>query len=132
MKKSSVIFLIPTVSILIICSILFIWFVGNQPDTKKEVNGSNPLLARNGEYALLAVGDTKEITTDLLRQHGVQLPNLHKITRYDSIDEIQNSLPETRLRKTPAYVIFDSKEPIYITNDFSELINYLKSIEPNQ
>ncbi|MDW0118579.1 hypothetical protein QTL97_16760 [Sporosarcina thermotolerans] len=55
----------------------------------------------------------------------LDVSKLHKITTLDSVEEFNKSHSGLNLEKSPAFILFDTKEPIYTTYSYEELKKYV-------
>lgn len=122
MKK----FLIPT--ILIVAAAISLFIIFNQNDTFLDQNKQQatlPYAANEGEYSLLIIGE-KNVSTEYV-QKQINNSNLHKITRYNSYKEI--NYQRSTIKKSSHYILFNSKEPIFQTDNLEDLITYINNIK---
>ena len=116
-----------SIIIIALLIVIFVAFNSNGSIDRNELGTSLPFVANEGEISLLIVGDSN-ISTDYVKEK-LNISKLHKITRYDSLKEFQESHSGLSLEKSPAYVLFDSKEPIYQTYEFENLVSYTSKMK---
>lgn len=123
MKKILITFLSLVVIVLVLSFIII--YLTNNKNPKNVSEFSSPFVARENEIALLIVGkfdmSSEEIKDEL------DVSKLHKITTLDSVEEFNKSHSGWNLEKSPAFILFDTKEPIYTTYSYEELKNYVNS-----
>jgi hypothetical protein len=80
-----------------------------------------------GEVSLLFIGDEVDIQNldTILEQHDVYLNISHGYSYDDSLEPLNKKFPGLEIESKPAYYVFDSKELIYKTYKYNDLVQYL-------
>jgi hypothetical protein len=115
----------------ILVALLFFGSKLIQQGNKISMNNPSPnegFLANKGEISLLIVSKDINVESieETLIQNGVDIRNINPILVYDSIEKIQKEHPALEVELDPTFILFDSKSPIFTTNDKQNLVEYLK------
>jgi hypothetical protein len=117
-----------SLSLLIAMFLLYaVFFLIPQPKPIFDDYKINRFFADTGEVALLFIGDEVDIQKldKILEQHDVYLNFSHGYSYDDSLESLNKKLPELDIESKPAYYVFDSKELIYKTYKYDDLVQYL-------
>jgi hypothetical protein len=94
---------------------------------KKDIDLSqHPLSAEKEGSLSLFVLDKKldTVTEENLKEQGIL--NVHKINAATSLKSAQKRYGFLKIKKSPTYVVFDTKQVLYKSNDYKQLVDYLK------
>ncbi len=94
---------------------------------KKDIDLSqHPLSAeKEGTFSLFVLDKKLDtVTNESLREQGIL--NVHKINAATSLKSAQKRYGFLEIKKSPTYVVFDTKQVLYKSNDYNQLIDYLK------
>ncbi|KMY44064.1 hypothetical protein AC622_07215 [Bacillus sp. FJAT-27916] len=87
-----------------------------------HTNAAGGLVAPEGKYHILLIG--AEADGDF--EDILGYPLIDAIEHAENFSETADRLPGLDLKKEPAYVLFDSKEPLFISYDQAEFIHYIQ------
>lgn len=118
--------------------ILAMWFVigsfliGCSSIADTEPEPIHPLFsADKNKYSLLIVEET-EITDHNKWKEENKITNVKTIHGRNSLEDTNGEYKFLDLEKSPAYVVFDTKDVVFKTYSKEELIKFLKENNPNQ
>jgi hypothetical protein len=77
------------------------------------------------KVVLFIVGDERD-SFELEEDEGIN--NIESIFNASSLEKAQQKYDFLKLKEEPTYIVFDNKEEIYRSNDYIELVSYLKRI----
>lgn len=118
--------------------IIAMWFVigalliGCSSIPEPEPEPIHPLFsADKNQYSLLMVRET-EITDYNKWEEENEITNVRTIHGRTSLEDTNGEYKFLELERSPAYVVFDTKDVVYKTYSEEELIEFLKENNPNQ
>ncbi|OOE14035.1 hypothetical protein [Fictibacillus arsenicus] len=76
------------------------------------------------KVALFIVGDERD-SFDL--EEDAEINNIQSIFNASSLKRAQQKYEFLKLKEEPTYIVFDNKEEIYRTDDYNQLVNFLKN-----
>lgn len=96
----------------------------------EPVSGRTLFSAEKDKYALLVVD---EKSADYYREwlDEKKIDNVKVINGRTSLEDTNEEYKFLELKKSPAFVVFDTKEIVYKTYSEEELIKFLRNSSPN-
>ncbi|WP_137791815.1 hypothetical protein [Bacillus sp. E(2018)] len=95
--------------------------VGCSSDKKSDME---KFLAQDKDkYALFVVGEE----LDLQEFESENIRNIESIFNASSLKRAKDNYPFLELKKSPTFIVFNHEEKVYSTDNFSNLIEYLKT-----
>ncbi|MDR7073556.1 hypothetical protein [Fictibacillus barbaricus] len=94
---------------------------------KKDIDlNQHPLSAeKEGTFSLFVLDKKLDtVSSDSLRKQGIL--NVSKINAATSLKSAQKRYGFLKLKKLPTYVVFDTKQVLYKSSDYKQLLDYLK------
>lgn len=107
------------------------FLIGCSNETNVEPASGRPLVsAEKGKYALLVVD---EKSADYYREwlDEKKIDNVKVINGRTSLEDTNEEYKFLELKKSPAFVVFDTKDMVYKTYSEEELIKFLRNSSPN-
>ncbi|WP_226671086.1 hypothetical protein [Metabacillus litoralis] len=102
-----------------------------------SINGTEPIPVHplfstdHNKYSLLVVSETNMSDYHKWLEEN-EIYNVEKIHGRSSLEETNDAFKFLELEKSPAYVVFDTKDIEYKTYSKEELIKFLKENNPTQ
>lgn len=96
--------------------------------TNSEEKEERFLAKKSEKVVLFIVGDERD-SFDLEEDEGIS--NIESIFNASSLERAQQKYDFLKLKKEPTYVVFDDKEEIYRTNNYDQLVTFLKTEPKN-